>query len=180
MMRLFSNIVRIRILFLLALLPFSSTILAAENESSSLGNVVIPQPLTPANAEQCVEPIEVMRREHMNFLLHQRDETVLNGVRTEKYSLTGCIDCHAQPGEDGKIVRSDDPEYFCTACHQYTAVKIDCFECHSDQPSADAKQLSQGLKSSDLVVALRSSGTFNLNSNRAHSSLLQEPEVRDE
>jgi hypothetical protein len=180
MMQLFSNIVSIKTLFLLALLPFSAVVISAEAESSSLGNVVIPQPLTPANAQQCVEPTEIMRREHMNILLHQRDETVLNGIRTEKHSLTGCIDCHAQPGDDGKIVRAESPEYFCTACHQYTAVKIDCFECHSDQPSAAVKQLSQRFKSPELVATLNVTGTFNLNNSRAHKGLLQKSGIRDE
>jgi hypothetical protein len=23
---------------------------------------------------------------------------------------------------------------FCQSCHNYTAVKIDCFECHSNKP----------------------------------------------
>jgi hypothetical protein len=180
MMQLFRNIAGIKILFLLILLAFSPVSMAAEAASSSLGKVVIPQPLTPANADQCVEPTEIMRRDHMNLLLHQRDETVLNGIRTKKYSLTGCIDCHAQPGENGKIVRAENPEYFCTACHQYTAVKIDCFECHSDQPSATARQISQRFNSPDLLATLDSTGTFELNSSRAHKEIFQETEVRGE
>ena len=139
-------------LILLALfIGFSPATIAAETESSSLGNVVTPQPVMPTNAEQCVEPSEVMRREHMNYLFDQRDKTVVSGIRTKKYSLTGCIDCHAQPAADGKIVRAEDPEYFCTACHQYAAVKIDCFECHSDRPSAAARQTSQSLNSLNLA-----------------------------
>jgi hypothetical protein len=180
MMQLFRKIVGIKILLLLTSLPFSALVMAAGVDSSSLGNVVKPQPLAPSNAQQCVEPTDVMRREHMNFLLQQRDETVLNGIRTEKYSLTGCIDCHAQPGKNGKIVRSESPEYFCTACHQYTAVKIDCFECHSDQPSAAAKQLGQRSNSPDLLVTLDPTAIFDLNSSRAHKGLLQKSGVRDE
>jgi hypothetical protein len=26
------------------------------------------------------------------------------------------------------------PGDFCVACHQYAAVKIDCFECHTGKP----------------------------------------------
>ncbi|WP_296815719.1 hypothetical protein [Thiobacillus sp.] len=45
--------------------------------------------------EQCVEPNDFMRRNHMKVLLHHRDETVLEGIRTKKYSLKECINCHA-------------------------------------------------------------------------------------
>ena len=44
--------------------------------------------------EACVEPTDVMRKEHYLFLLHQRDETVVNGIRTKNHSLANCIDCH--------------------------------------------------------------------------------------
>ena len=55
---------------------------AADNKKT-----IQPQLVYPAHAEHCVEPTEIMRRNHMDFLLHQRDETVLKGVRTQKYSL---------------------------------------------------------------------------------------------
>ena len=106
------------LLVAIVLLMIPPGLLAAETESSSMGNVVLPRVITPENVRQCVEPTDIMRRDHMKFLFLQRDATVLNGIRTGKYSLTGCINCHAQPAEDGKIVRAEDPEYFCTACHQ--------------------------------------------------------------
>ena len=109
--------------------------MAGEFESSSIGNVVTPRLSMPEKAQKCVEPVDIMRRDHMRFLLQQRDATVHQGVRTTKYSLTGCINCHAQAGQDGEMVRSDSPEYFCTGCHIYAGVKIDCFECHSDKPA---------------------------------------------
>jgi hypothetical protein len=118
--------------------------IAGELESSSLGQVVVPDPATPVDAQQCVEPTDVMRRDHMKFLLHQRDETVLNGIRTKKYSFSGCIDCHAQAGKDGQIVRAEDPEYFCTECHNYASVQIDCFECHSDRAAKFTTRLNIG------------------------------------
>jgi hypothetical protein len=155
----------------LLILPVS---IAAEGESSSLGQVVIPNPATPANAQQCVEPTEVMRRDHMKFLLHQRDETVLNGIRTKKYSLTGCINCHAQAGKDGKIVRAQDPDYFCTECHAYTAVQIDCFECHSDRAveiTTELKLEHTGFVTTDLPAASPARS-------RLHQTLLQQAEIR--
>jgi hypothetical protein len=81
-----------------------------------------------AKGTQCVEPAEAMRRNHMDFLKHQRDDTVHGGVRGAKYGLKECIDCHASP-TTGSVARS--PSNFCVSCHEYTAVRIDCFECHS-------------------------------------------------
>jgi len=158
-------------------LLISPALLAGETESSSLGNVVIPQPAAPAHAQQCVEPTEIMRREHMNFLLDQRDKTVLEGIRSKKYSFTGCIDCHAQPTDDGKIVRFDDPEYFCTTCHQYTAVNIDCFECHSDQPSPAAKQISQNFSTQNILARIDTSSASNSLRGSAHKLSLQQVEI---
>ena len=51
----------------------------------------IPEP----EGKKCVEPEDEMRRNHMNYILHQRDETMYRGIRTPKYSLAECIDCHA-------------------------------------------------------------------------------------
>ena len=81
--------------------------------------------------EQCVEPTEVMRRNHMKLLNHHRDETVLQGVRTKKYSLKECINCHASEATGSVATAKDD---FCVSCHSYAAVKIDCFDCHSTKP----------------------------------------------
>jgi len=53
---------------------------------------------------ECVEPEEVMRRDHMNFILHQRDETMYKGIRGAKHSLKDCIDCHAGYDDSGKPV----------------------------------------------------------------------------
>ena len=83
---------------------------------------------------ECVEEEEVMRRDHMNFILHQRDETMHNGIRTSKYSFAECIDCHVQPDENGNIASFKSEEHFCNTCHEYAAVSIDCFDCHADRP----------------------------------------------
>jgi hypothetical protein len=116
---------------------------AAEVESSGFGAVVIPQPAKPANASAsaCVEPVDIMRRNHMKFLLHQRDATVLDGERDSKYSLVGCMDCHNATEPAETVVRYPDPQHFCAGCHLYASVKIDCFECHADR---SLKQLQQG------------------------------------
>ena len=81
---------------------------------------------------QCVEPTAVMRRDHMKLILHQRDQTVLRGIRTSKHSLKNCIDCHASPKTNSVLGK----EGFCESCHTYAAVQMDCFECHSPAPRA--------------------------------------------
>jgi len=132
-------------------LPFAVAS-AADEAASSFGKVVIPAPAKPATAANCVEPVEVMRRDHMKFLLHQRDETVLEGNREKKYSLVGCMDCHNPASADEKVVRYEDPEHFCASCHNYTSVNIDCFECHADRGLASSQQsrLTQGFDSRQL------------------------------
>ncbi len=100
----------------------------------------VPSPLVPkakakANEEYgCVEPLEVMRKNHMEFILHQRDDTMYKGIRTSKYALAECINCHVVPDQNGSYARYGDDEHFCSTCHTYAAVNIDCFGCHRDTP----------------------------------------------
>ena len=95
--------------------------------------------------EACVEPTELMRKEHMTFLLHQRDQTVYQGIRTQKHSLTGCIDCHVQSDSQGRFIPVDAPGQFCQACHTFASVELDCFECHRTTPDSDAMQMQTRL-----------------------------------
>lgn len=99
--------------------------------SASAEEVPRPKPAKAFKGEQCVEPVDLMRREHMNLLKHQRDETLRDGIRGNRYSLNACIDCHATASPeiaDGKV-RTLQP--FCAECHEYAAVTIDCFQCHT-------------------------------------------------
>ena len=84
--------------------------------------------------QECVEPEEEMRRNHMEYILHQRDETMHLGVRTRQYALEECINCHATKDDGGEWIRVSDPRHFCASCHTYASVKIDCFQCHADVP----------------------------------------------
>ena len=97
----------------------------------------VPLPAIPAAAkgEQCVEPTDVMRREHMNFLMHQRDETVHGGIRGAKHSLVGCIACHAQSDAAGVAIPIDAEGQFCESCHGFAGVDMDCFGCHAAVPA---------------------------------------------
>jgi hypothetical protein len=80
---------------------------------------------------QCVADPATMRRDHPSMLKHQRDDTVHGGIRGAKASLKACIGCHASP-VNASVAKA--PTNFCVSCHAYTAVKIDCFECHATQP----------------------------------------------
>jgi hypothetical protein len=87
---------------------------------------------------QCVEATDVMRRDHMKLLLHQRDRTMREGIRTKPHSLAGCVECHAST-KTGSVLGEQG---FCESCHRYASVKLDCFECHASKPervSAKAK-----------------------------------------
>ncbi len=149
---------------MIALLAWLSCTVSAADEvaASGFGSVAIPQPAKPDNASECVEPVEIMRREHMKFLLHQRDATVLEGERDSKYSLTGCMDCHNPARDDGQVVRYPDPRHFCADCHRYASVKIDCFECHADRGLSRSQQsrLIPELDTGLVVEQLVSSQTF--------------------
>jgi hypothetical protein len=100
--------------------------------AASLAPAVVPaKPGT-----HCVAPPETMRRDHMRFLLHQREVTVHEGGSGARFSLEGCIGCHAS-AKTGSVAQADTD--FCVACHRYAAVRIDCFECHSSRPEPGAK-----------------------------------------
>src|SRR5271169_3598240 len=100
----------------------------------SLANLAVGGQLQPkldiGKGGQCVEDPKFMRLNHMRLIIHQRDETVRRGIRGSKYSLAGCIDCHAST-KNNSVLGSN--ENFCQGCHSYAAVRIDCFECHSSK-----------------------------------------------
>lgn len=83
--------------------------------------------------EECVEPTSDMRRNHMEYLKHHRDEALREGIRTKQYSLKQCLECHVAP-EGSPQAAQDSGEHFCAACHKYAGVTIDCFQCHATQP----------------------------------------------
>ena len=114
----------------LLLLALVSSWVAADNSK-----------VPPPKGEQCVEDTEYMRSHHFETVLHQRDKTVIQGIRTTKHSLKNCIDCHITPNAAGQYARySNSEEHFCATCHNYTAVKIDCFDCHADRPEVAIRE----------------------------------------
>ena len=126
------------------------------------GRTPVPTIEPAAKGEQCVAEPAFMRRNHMDLLKHQRDDTVLRGIRSAgppqaasspsgarreasgapayggaRYSLKQCIACHASV-KTGSVAKTETN--FCVSCHSYAAVKIDCFECHTPKPAALAQR----------------------------------------
>lgn len=110
---------------------------AATQGPRTLGTVPVPV-IEAARAGACVADAAFMRRNHMQLLMHQRDETLRGGNRSGKYSLKACIACHASQISQSVNAQASN---FCQSCHTYAAVKIDCFECHASKPAgAPARQ----------------------------------------
>jgi len=117
-------------LFAIALFVAAAT-LAAPEAARAPTRVPLPA-IEAATGERCVEDTAFMRRNHMELLLHQRDRTVHEGIRTIRHSLANCVTCHA--GKKTGRVTGDGG--FCASCHSYAGVALDCFECHADKPGA--------------------------------------------
>lgn len=92
-------------------------------------------PIQAARGGHCVADPTFMRRNHMNYLKHERDVTMHQGVRDPRTSLQACVACHASAQTGSVAVAKTD---FCVSCHSYAAVKVDCFECHASKPQATA------------------------------------------
>jgi hypothetical protein len=87
----------------------------------------VPKPEKPTNAKECVEATDYMRSTHMQLLNDWRDNIVREGgsrtvkVRGVDYPRSlqnGCMKCHTSKKK------------FCDTCHDYTAVKPYCWDCH--------------------------------------------------
>lgn len=88
----------------------------------------VPQPQIDTQAQQCIEPTQYMRDNHMQLLVQWRETVVRTGERTYvatdnrvyDMSLTGtCLQCHPNKAQ------------FCDQCHNYTGVSPNCWDCHN-------------------------------------------------
>ncbi|MBT3071994.1 hypothetical protein KKP04_14115 [Rhodomicrobium sp. Az07] len=113
-------------------------LLFAMVSGSAFAEGLMPHP-PKGKGEHCVASTDVMRRNHMDLMKHQRDETVHEGVRGKPFGLAGCVGCHAVKGADGQPVSHGDSRHFCRSCHDYAAVSIDCFQCHASRPDEKVK-----------------------------------------
>ena len=119
-------------ILLIVLAGMAGASLAADQGNDKTG---IPFPaIAMGQGDACVEDTDFMRRNHMDLLNHQRDETVIKGVRTKQHSLKECINCHVVKGPDAVPVTVSSPQHFCRSCHDYAAVSVDCFQCHASRP----------------------------------------------
>ena len=91
--------------------------------------------LEHGKGDKCVDDVAFIRRHHPDLLKHHRDETVRLGIRTTKYSLKKCVECHAG-SKTGSVASSK--EDFCVACHRYAGAKLDCWDCHATKPGKQA------------------------------------------
>ena len=120
------------VMLMLVLVCMTSLAYAAEEQNAGNGGLL---PVIPmGQGDNCVEDTDFMRRNHMDLLEHQRDETMKEGIRGKPYSLKECLSCHAVNGPDAIPVTVSSPQHFCRSCHDYAAVSIDCFQCHASRP----------------------------------------------
>jgi len=131
----------------------NGVVLAEDDRSAN--NTLLPV-IPMGQGDACVEDTGFMRRNHMELLKHQRDETVIKGVRSEQYSLKECLSCHVVYGPDAIPVTVASPAHFCRSCHDYAAVSIDCFQCHASRPES-------GEISADHPFRIASPGTSSVN-----------------
>jgi hypothetical protein len=122
---------RLLALGVVAVLSTATLAWADSDDQPKPGRAPKPVITEPVKGDRCVEDDAFMRRNHMKVLDHHRDETVKKGIRTKKYSLKECVNCHASEKTGSVAAGKDD---FCVSCHSYAAVKIDCFDCHSTKP----------------------------------------------
>ncbi len=102
-------------------------------------------PVIPkGKGDRCVADTDFMRRNHMDLIVHQRDETVIRGIRDEPFSLVECVDCHAQRDANNEPIRVDAEGQFCASCHTFVAAKIDCFGCHAAVPDGEDQERADG------------------------------------
>tara|TARA_Y100000768_G_scaffold93584_1_gene67674 strand:+ start:91 stop:498 length:408 start_codon:yes stop_codon:yes gene_type:complete len=119
------KIFSIKILLTLVLVLFSDSSITHENINHNID---------ASSGDKCVEPTDIMRAQHHIFVNHQSNETVVKGIRTKKYSLNNCINCHIKPLADGSYPSVKTEDHFCSACHIAAAVKVECFDCHASKP----------------------------------------------
>lgn len=120
----------------------------------AIGEAALTKGSRAAAMDACVAPTDEMRRNHMDYLKHDRDRTVHKGVRDTRYSLAGCIDCHAEKNGAGAYKPINSEGQFCASCHSYVAVNLTCFQCHRNTPESTDASASAGQSSSGGQTSL--------------------------
>jgi hypothetical protein len=135
----------------MALAAFALALAAAAGGSAAAtepdpGRTPMPQYRIENPERHCVAPPGVMRRQHPGMLRHQRELTVHQGMRAMPAALRSCIECHASHDTGSVLGGSGN---FCQGCHEFTGVRLDCFECHSS--AAKAAELPDEARSAKAV-----------------------------
>ncbi len=100
----------------------------------ALSDPMVTEGSKAASLDACVAPTADMRRNHMDYLKHERIAVVRDGVRDNQYSIEDCVNCHASKDSQGQSLLVNAEGQFCESCHDYTAVNITCFQCHRKTP----------------------------------------------
>ena len=102
----------------------------ASGKSAYRPDIVVQTAKVPGR-DLCVLPAVSMRATHMTLLKDWREAVVRTGNREHtgsdgrrfRRSLTDtCLDCHS------------NKQSFCDRCHDYTAVRPNCWNCHVAPP----------------------------------------------
>jgi len=108
----------------------------------------LPTYAASANLQQCVEPAEYMRANHMQLLNQWRNADVRDGKsiyinsqgKSFDISLESCVECHSTQatkntvGVNNPALKTSDQ--FCVSCHHYASVEPTCWSCHSGPEGA--------------------------------------------
>jgi hypothetical protein len=120
----------------LVVIGLAGALFALAAQAEEVGGFVL-ESSKAAKLDNCVEPTEYMRRNHMELIRHQRDTTVYGGIRSTKHSMAGCVTCHVGYDADQQPVPVNGDHQFCEACHDYAAVTLNCFDCHATVPEGE-------------------------------------------
>lgn len=93
------------------------------------------------------------RKNHMALMRHDRDLTMRDGDRQIAASLKGCFECHAATDASGTVVTYASEKHFCRACHDFVAVKVDCFTCHRSTPDGVDERAEHAAIAPSRVIA---------------------------
>ena len=111
----------------------------------------IPQISMQTKGDQCVAPVEYMRKNHMKLLDVWRDSvvrdddrfhTMPDGSIVEKSLTKTCLNCHVSKKQ------------FCEECHAFASVKPYCWECHVVPKSGGHTELSSDESDEKLLQNL--------------------------
>jgi nitrate reductase gamma subunit len=125
--------IKLAVTAVLALLLIAPAVVAAGQVAADGWTKAQPDFSKLARVHRSQDPT-VMIRNHPNFLIHKRGVVVYSGVRSNDESIERCVTCHVKKDAAGQPVDFENPQHFCTECHNQAAVTIDCFDCHNSKP----------------------------------------------